>query len=333
MSVTGTIIGTEGASAAVSSPFQVANCANLAFKPVFTASTQGKASKADGASLHVKVVPPAEGPQNSSNGSSGEGGSGDANQTKPEEANIKSVKVELPEQLPSRLTTLQKACTSAQFNSNPAGCPSASMVGVAVARTPLLSNALTGPAYFVSHGNEAFPQLIIVLQGEGITVDLVGDTFISKAGITSSTFPAVPDVPVSSFELTLPQGPYSALAANAPLCAQPLSMPTEFTGQNGAVLKQDTPIEVDGCSNTISVSAKKIKKRTATLKIYVPEKGKVKISGKGVSSVTKTVGQRNTITVNLDQKKSGKLTTGVTITFTPAKGHHQSKHLKLHFRK
>jgi hypothetical protein len=193
MSVTGTIIGTEGASAAVSSPFQVANCANLAFKPVFTASTQGKASKADGASLHVKVVPPAEGPQNSSNGSSGEGGSGDANQTKPEEANIKSVKVELPEQLPSRLTTLQKACTSAQFNSNPAGCPSASMVGVAVARTPLLSNALTGPAYFVSHGNEAFPQLIIVLQGEGITVDLVGDTFISKAGITSSTFPAVPD--------------------------------------------------------------------------------------------------------------------------------------------
>jgi hypothetical protein len=110
-------------------------------------------------------------------------------------------------------------------------------------------------------------------------------------------------------------------------------MPTEFTGQNGAVLKQDTPIEVDGCSNTISVSAKKIKKRTATLKIYVPEKGKVKISGKGVSSVTKTVGQRNTITVNLDQKKSGKLTTGVTITFTPAQGHHQIKRLQLHFRK
>jgi hypothetical protein len=119
-------------------------------------------------------------------------------------------------------------------------------VGHAKAITPILSTPLEGPAYFVSHGNESFPQLILVLQGQGITIDLAGNTFISKSGITSSTFAHVPDAPVNSFELTLPQGPYSALAANGNLCAQSLKMPTEFIAQNGAELHQETPIEVEG---------------------------------------------------------------------------------------
>jgi hypothetical protein len=56
-----------------------------------------------------------------------------------------------------------------------------------------------------------------VLQGYGVTVDLVGSTFIHK-GITTSTFKTVPDVPVGSFELYLPQGQYSALTAYGDLC-------------------------------------------------------------------------------------------------------------------
>lgn len=155
----------------------------------------------------------------------------------------------LPKQLPSRLTTLQKACTAAQFESNPAGCPPASIIGRARAITPLIPVPLEGPAYFVSHGGEAFPSLIMVLQGYGVTVDLIGTTFISKAGITSSTFKTVPDAPVGSFELTLPQGKFSALAANGNLCksASKLKMPTEFVAQNGATTHQNTKISVTGC--------------------------------------------------------------------------------------
>jgi hypothetical protein len=161
---------------------------------------------------------------------------------------ITRVKVDLPKQLPSRLTTLQKACTNAQFEANPAGCPAASKIGMATVTTPLLPVPLTGPAIFVSHGGEAFPDLIVVLQGDGVTIDLVGTTFISKAGITSTTFKTVPDAPVISFELTLPQGPFSALAANGNPCTDKLVIPIEILAQNGAKINERTPISVSGCA-------------------------------------------------------------------------------------
>ena len=217
--IMGTLSSSQGATSQVATPFQVTNCATLAFKPKLTASTSGKTSRANGASLHVKLTYP-EGPY---------------------DANIAKVKVDLPKQLPSRLTTLQKACPAATFEANPAGCPAASIVGHAKAVTPVLPVPLTGPAYFVSHGGEAFPNLIIVLQGYGDSRPRRHDVHQCKAGITSSTFKTVPDVPVGTFELTLPQGKYSALAANGNLCKSKLKMPTAFVAQNGA----ETPPHAD----------------------------------------------------------------------------------------
>jgi hypothetical protein len=168
LAITGTVAGEEGAQVQVSEPFSTVNCATLHFAPKLTASVAGHASKKLGASLITKLTYP-----NAAQGT---------------QANITRVKVDLPKQLPSRLTTLQKACTNAQFEANPANCPSESKIGYAVVHTPLLPVPLEGPAIFVSHGGEAFPSLTMVLQGYGVTVDLVGTTFISKKGITSTTF-------------------------------------------------------------------------------------------------------------------------------------------------
>jgi hypothetical protein len=278
MQATATIETTEKFTDTIDVPFQVTNCGVLRFEPKFSVSTQAKTSKADGASLTARVVYP--------------------NVPQGTDADIGRVKVELPEQLPSRLTTLQKACTDAQFETNPAGCPSASNIGYAVVHTPLIPVPLTGPAIFVSHGGEAFPSLEIVLQGYGLKIILVGTTFISKAGITSTTFKTVPDQPFSTFELTLPEGPYSALAANGNLCAPTttktvskqvkvkvhgktktvskkvketvagsLIMPSEFTAQNGEpTIKQNTPIKVEGCPKAVKKSTKKHKKKKANHK-------------------------------------------------------------------
>ena len=96
-------------------------------------------------------------------------------------------------------------------------------------------------------------------------VILVGNTDIKK-GVTYSRFETVPDAPISSFELKLPEGPHSGLAAVLPakakdthggintlkgagnLCGTSLTMPTTMTGQNGAVVKQNTKIAVTGCA-------------------------------------------------------------------------------------
>jgi hypothetical protein len=259
LAITGSLSSTEGSVAAVSTPFQATNCASLAFQPKLTASTSGKTSRAKGASLHVRLTYP-EGPF---------------------DANIAKVKVDLPKQLPSRLTTLQKACTAAVFDANPAGCPKASIIGTAKATTPVLPVPLTGPAYFVSHGGEAFPDLEVVLQGYGTTVDLVGSTFISKTGITSSTFKSVPDVPVGSFELTLPQGKFSALAANGNLCKSKLKMPTAFVGQNGAEIHTSTPITSTGCPK--AKKAKKARKPSKARKT-ARKAAASKLGGKGFAS-------------------------------------------------
>jgi hypothetical protein len=93
-----------------------------------------------------------------------------------------------------------------------------------------------------------FPELIVALSGEGVTVYLHGETFISPSGITSSTFRTLPDVPIGVFELKLPQGPDSALAANTNLCAAKLVMPTIFVGANGMSIKQSTPVTATGCA-------------------------------------------------------------------------------------
>jgi hypothetical protein len=250
LSIQGTMTSALGQKAQVQTHFQATNCAALSFHPKFSVTASGKTSRANGASLDARLI------------ESGAGGQ-PILATNGGQANIARVKVELPKALPSRLTTLQKACTAAVFEANPANCPAASLVGYAKATTPLLPVGLTGPAYFVSHGGEAFPSLIVVLQGYGVRVDLIGATYISKQGITSSTFGAVPDVPVTSFELYLPQGPYSALTANGDLCKKTLKMPTEMVAQNGAAIHQNTPIGITGCGKAKAKKASRKARKSA----------------------------------------------------------------------
>ncbi len=235
----GTATSVEGTQAALSSPFQVGSCRSLTFKPGFKVSTSAKTSRTQGASLRVTMTLPDEGGLSST-------------------ANVQRVKVSLPKQLPTPLKTLQKACLEKTFAENPKNCPVASQVGTVKVSTPVLQGGLTGTAYFVSHGGAKYPELIMVLVGEnGVTVQVHGETQISKAGITTATFATVPDVPFSNFELTLPQREFPALTANGNLCKGTLLMPTELVGQNGLVISQNTKIAVTGCPKTKKATHKK----------------------------------------------------------------------------
>jgi hypothetical protein len=261
--VTGTVggapvkSGEPPASVAVASPFAVTGCTGLPFAPSFAASTEGSAGpKGNGASLAVRIA------------------------QKTGEANIHQVIVTLPKALPARLTTLQKACTEAQFAANPAGCPEASNIGTATAVTPVLGAPLTGPVYLVSHGAAAFPDVEFLLQGEGVEVVLDGKTDI-KHGITYSKFETVPDAPLSSFVTNLPEGPHSVLASpGGNLCGQSLVAPTTLVGQNGAVKTQSTSVGVTGCGMPkVKVAKVKVRPRAVLVTVTTNERASVTVSG------------------------------------------------------
>jgi hypothetical protein len=284
-----TLTSTFGALQSLSSPFQAAGCGALAFAPKLTASTNAKTSKANGAIFVVKVAYPA-GPQ----------------------ANIKSVLVALPKQLPSRISTLNKACPAATFEANPSACPPLSNVGTATVTTPVLPGKLTGPAVFVSHGGAAFPDLDLVLAdrgsrrspigGDGVTVILVGNTNISK-GITTSNYAAVPDVPVSSFEVRLPAGKDSVLGAVGSLCKKPLLMPTTITAQNGKLIKQSTKIAVGDCP--ITVLSHRVRGNRAIVTVKVPTAGRVRAGGKYLLRRSKRPGKAKDVTIVLPLSRAG----------------------------
>ena len=286
-------------SAQLASAFAAAGCRNLPFKPSLRALTQARTSGEDGASLRVVVA------------------------QKPGEANIRALDLQLPLALPSRSSTLKQACGEAQFAANPAACPPDSVIGTATVHTPLLVSALRGPAYLVSHGGAAFPDVVFVLQaverGGLVTIELVGNTDIKK-GITYSKFQTLPDAPIESVEANLPEGPHSVLAANGSLCehtalvtvkqrvtvrrkgrlvqvpraireriATPLLMPTTIIAQNGARVTQDTQLSVSGC-RTLAITTRKLSGSSLALALHLSRAGTVTVSGPGLRSYRRRLG-------------------------------------------
>jgi hypothetical protein len=318
-SFTSTITSTQGTTTSVSQPYTPTGCAALPFGPKLTSSTIGRPSRADGVGFYVKVV-----------------------EGYPNESNAHSVKVELPKQLAVRVTTLHHACLAKVFEENPASCPPESVVGTVNTVTTALPVPLVGPAYFVSYGSAKFPELVLVLQGDGVTIEAYGETYISPSGISSSTFPDLPDAPVPSFEMTLPAGPDSALAANGNLCEKILRTPTVSVAENGLTVKEDPPIKVSDCPPVLKVVRHSVRGSVATVVVSVPSAGKLVVGGKGLSSATKRVGQAGKVTVKLTPAKRERrflahhrrrsLKVALKVLFLPSHGLGLSTHLTVRLR-
>jgi hypothetical protein len=237
--------GGSGATAPISSHFQVGSCRSLTFAPKLSVTTAGHASKKLGTSLTFKIAYP-------------QGAMGT-------ESWFNEAKFDIPKQLPARLSTIQQACDAVTFETNRAACPKHSLIGSAIVHTPILPVPLEGPVYFVSYGGAKFPDAVLVLRGDNVNIELHGNTFINGAsGVTSATFKALPDVPFESIEVSVPSGEYSEFGANLPakdhldFCGQTLTMPTFFKAQNGLEIKQNSKVAISGCPKAKSV--KKAKK-------------------------------------------------------------------------
>jgi hypothetical protein len=211
--VTSTVTSVEGTVAHPSSRFQVGNCAVLSFKPSLALSMAGSTTRTGHPALTAVLTAPAG------------------------EANIAKTSVLLPPTEFIDNAHIKNPCTRVQFNAN--ACPAASILGTAVAYTPLLDKPLEGPVYFRSNGGEReLPDLVADLNGQ-IHVVLVGfiDS-VQKKGSESSRvrtrFQSVPDAPVSKFVLKLKGGKKGLLQNNTDLCRATNQANVQMVGQNGA---------------------------------------------------------------------------------------------------
>lgn len=208
--VNANLSGSEGAIANVSSPFQVANCARLAFKPRLAIALKGPTKRSGHPALTATLKMP----------------SGDANVAR---AQVALPRTELLDQ-----GNLDKVCTQPEIAS--ASCPYRSVYGWAEAWSPLLDRPLKGPVFLgVGYGHQ-LPDLVAELNGQ-IRVLLHGRVDTDKADGIRNTFEVVPDAPVSKFVLHLKGGKKYGLIENGDegLCVGPQRAAARFVGQNGKV--------------------------------------------------------------------------------------------------
>jgi hypothetical protein len=157
------------------------------------------------------------------------------------QANLRRVRVKLPLALALDPENAQSDDLCEFAAGLRVDCPPSSIVGHAVAHTPVLNRPLEGPVYFVKNvrihprtGRQirTLPTLLIPLRGE-VAIDLRATTDVIDDKLVS-TFPTIPDAPVSRFRLNLEGGKDGILVATRNVCRRPGShiADIEFDGQN-----------------------------------------------------------------------------------------------------
>jgi hypothetical protein len=163
-------------------------------------------------------------------------------------ANLRSVRVSLPTTINARLPVINRACTRAQFE---AGRCEGARAGTAVARTPLLRDPLRGGVFFVRNGHP-LPDLFVALRGD-VEFDLIGRTSIPGGKHLATTFDAIPDVPVTSFDLSLVSGSHGPVGAATNLCSRrgrSAKARIDYVAQNGKTRHVEQRVKIRGCGHT-----------------------------------------------------------------------------------
>jgi hypothetical protein len=161
------------------------------------------------------------------------------------EAGLKDAQVLLPTSLNPDVAPLVNPCPVAKFRSNASACPATAMVGSAIAVSPLLSAAETGPVVVVAGARPAdLPRLGVDLHGP-LSLQLFGNFVFTEAGL-GQAFNGLPDIPLSNFILQFKRN--GLLVNSRNICQPPpLVFQNSFGGWNGATQSSNVAATVQGC--------------------------------------------------------------------------------------
>ncbi|MDW5593616.1 hypothetical protein VSS74_04670 [Conexibacter stalactiti] len=179
-----------------------------------------------------------------------------------DEAAMKSAVVTLPRAISTNLPTIKAACEPAAYAAG--RCPARSQVATATAVSPLISRPLTGPTYLVRVPTGGLPRLGVQLRGE-VSLDLDGIVTI-RNGLVVTTFGAIPDLALSSFELAFRGGPEGVLSTVGDLCAAP-PLTAAFSGQNGKSQNRTPGLIPLGCTAPRSTASLRFRRGRGALTV------------------------------------------------------------------
>jgi hypothetical protein len=200
------VFGDQGASAQLSTPFQIADCRDLGFGPKLSLRLTGGVNRRGHPAIHAHLT------------------------AQPGEANISGVAVTLPSTALLDQGNISSPCTRPQLAAD--ACPDSARLGSAVAETPVLENPLRGPVYLVT-SEHRLPDLLVQLHGQ-VDINLRARIDQSGHGLRT-TFQGVPDVPVTDFRLDLEGGPKKGLIINSKsMCGAKRTATVRMVGQNNS---------------------------------------------------------------------------------------------------
>jgi hypothetical protein len=184
-----------------------------------------------------------------------------------EEAGLINAKVAIPPDLNPDVNLLGQRCSETDFLAS--NCPPNSVMGSAIATSPLLTQPLAGNVIFVDTGG--VPDIGLDLQGQ-LHLLLRGTLGLDKVVV----FDGLPDIPIAHFQLTFPAFP-GLLTASRNLCVPPPpNFHADFTGYNGARTSVDTPGIVEGTCQPLVKKCKKAKKKKGKKRAAEAKKKKKK---------------------------------------------------------
>ena len=169
------------------------------------------------------------------------------------QSNIKLSSVTLPLSIALDPTNSNHVCSVKDAKADK--CPASTIVGSASVKTPLLTSPLTGNVYLVQgikivHGHKyrTFPALLLALRGKA-AIDLHAQTSVSKRSQLVTTFPGLPDLPMSAFTLTINGGKRGILVLNGSICRHAQKAGVAFTGHNGATKQSTVTMATSACKS------------------------------------------------------------------------------------
>ncbi len=206
-------IGDQGTAVAFSSPFIAVNCSTLPFSPSMSITQLGgrkATARSKDPSLAIEL------------------------NTRPGDANIKSLAVTLPKAFEIDQRHLGNICDRAELASDQ--CAGKQAIGEATTVTPLLEAPLKGPVYAVS-GFGVLPHLAFILGGQ-VTLMPEAESSSVQNGRLRTVVPVIPDAPIGNFRFTLFGGKQGYISNTQSLCSEPTTSTIEFTAQNGKTMTQ-----------------------------------------------------------------------------------------------